>query len=156
MMAENAHRVKWQVGGVLSPALFIKGQKAAIEVINLASGRRGKLARLRQSGDEGILTAHWTFDAQALEWGNAGLEEAVPCDLLVVDELGPLELLRGQGLTAGLEAVDSGLFTLALVVVRPVLLEVACKRWPHGRIITINAPYEAASLSQTLWQEYGI
>jgi len=73
-----------------------------------------------------------------------------------MDELGPLELVRGQGLTAGLEAVDSRLFTLALVVIRPELLEVARKRWQHGRVVTINAPHEAASLAETLCREYGI
>lgn len=156
MVAENARRAKWHVGGVLSPAVFEKGQKTAIDVIDLSSGRRGKLARPRQSGDEGILTSHWTFDVQALKWGNASLKEAVPCDLLVMDELGPLELLRGQGLTAGLEALDSGLFSLALVVVRPELLEIACKRWQHARVVILKAPGEAASLAETLCREYGI
>jgi len=154
--AETARQSNRHAGGVLSPAVFEKGHKTAIDVINLASGRRGKLARLRKSGDEGILTSHWTFDVQTLEWGNASLKEAVPCDLLVMDELGPLELVRGQGLTAGLEAVDSRLFTLALVVIRPELLEVARKRWQHGRVVTINAPHEAASLAETLCREYGI
>jgi nucleoside-triphosphatase len=156
LVAENACRAKWHVTGVISPAIFGKGQKTAIHIVDLASGKRRKLARLRKSGDEGILTSQWTFDEQALEWGNAALKEAVPCDLLVIDELGPLELLRGVGLTAGLEAVDSRLFFLALAVIRPELLEIARDRWQHGRVIAIHDLHEAASLADILWQEYGI
>ena len=156
LVAENACRAKWQVTGVISPAVFGKGQKTAIDIIDLANGRRRKLARLRKSGDEGILTSQWTFDEQALEWGNAALKEAVPCDLVVIDELGPLELLRGLGLTAGLEAIDSRLFSLALAVVRPELLEIARERWQYGRVIAIHDPHEADSLAETIWQEYGI
>jgi nucleoside-triphosphatase THEP1 len=155
-IVENARRAKWQVTGVISPADFVEGHKTAIDILNLASGRRRKLAHLRRSGDEGTLTPQWTFDEQGLEWGNSALKAAVPCDLLVIDEFGPLELLRGQGLTAGLEAVESGLFSLALAVIRPELLEIARVRWPHGRAITIHAAHEAASLAETIWQEYGI
>jgi len=42
--------------------------------------------------------------------------------LLVVDELGPLELELGQGLVKALDVLAQGGFSLALVVVRPALL----------------------------------
>src|SRR4030043_156033 len=43
--------------------------------------------------------------------------------LLIVDELGPLELELGQGLVAALAVLNEGAFSLALVVVRPELLD---------------------------------
>lgn len=43
-------------------------------------------------------------------------------DYLVVDELGPLELERGEGLTNAVELLKSGEIKKALVVVRPHLI----------------------------------
>ena len=57
-----------------------------------------------------------------LIWGNHVLSNSTPCDLLVVDELGPLEIDRGTGWQAGLAAVDSKEYAVAVVVVRAELL----------------------------------
>ena len=38
-------------------------------------------------------------DAEVLAWGTRILQQATPCDLLVVDELGPLKFERGEGWT---------------------------------------------------------
>ena len=65
----------------------------------------------------------YSFAPEALEWGVQTLKAATPCDLLVVDELGPLELEAGEGLVAALDVLDEGGFSLALVVVRPELVE---------------------------------
>ena len=50
------------------------------------------------------------------------MANALPCDLLVVDELGPLELERGVGWTAALGLLQQSGFALAVVVVRPGLV----------------------------------
>ena len=44
-----------------------------------------------------------------------------PCDLLVIDEIGPLELEMGQGLTNALDALRQADYRLALVSIRPAL-----------------------------------
>ncbi len=50
------------------------------------------------------------------------LESATPCDLLIVDELGPLEFERNEGWPAGLAAIDSAAYKVGVVVIRPELL----------------------------------
>ena len=130
LLIESARKAGWQVRGLMAPAVFEAGQKTAIDALDLKSGLRQPLARVRQDKDAGILTDHWTFDPQVLEWGNQILKDSIPCDLLVVDELGPLELLRNQGWTSALTVLDRGFFNLAVVVIRPELLEIACRRWP--------------------------
>jgi hypothetical protein len=60
--------------------------------------------------------------------------QAVPCGLLVVDELGPLEFERAQGWLSGLTALDSGEYELGLVVIRPELMGAALARWPEAGI----------------------
>ncbi len=67
-------------------------------------------------------TGGWHFYADGLAWGTMALRSATPCDLLVIDELGPLELLRGQGWKLGLDVLRAGSYRLALVSIRPALL----------------------------------
>lgn len=52
--------------------------------------------------------------------------------LLVIDEVGRLELLRGRGITSALALLDAGptpAYSHALIVVRAQLLETACRRF---------------------------
>lgn len=106
------------------PARFANGRKMAIEVLDLRTGRHRMLAwrRSTTSPPLGLHTDAWTFDEEALAWGHAVLQAATPCDLLVIDELGPLELVQGQGWMIGLDPLRAGRYRLALVVVRPALL----------------------------------
>lgn len=68
--------------------------------------------------------------------------------LVVVDELGRLELLRGQGLTSALKLLDSGpagSCEQALIVVREALLEPALERFASSwdEILPIGPTEEA-------------
>jgi nucleoside-triphosphatase THEP1 len=155
-LVEAARKSGWQVSGLVTPAVFEGGQKTAIDVMDLASGARRLLARVRREGDTDIHTIHWTFDNQALDWGNRILEGSVPCNLLVVDELGPLELLRKQGWTAALDALASALFDLAVVVIRPELIEVARSLWPQAVEIVVKSPTQAAALADQIRIEHGM
>lgn len=70
-----------------------------------------------------LRTTAYRFDSSTTQWGAALLDTACPCDVLVVDEIGPLELERGQGWANALNVLDSGQYELAVVVVRPALLD---------------------------------
>lgn len=69
------------------------------------------------------LTPGWEFDSEVFAWANEVLLRSTPCDLLLVDEVGPLELLGGRGWVQALEVLRSGDFRAALVVCRPSLLK---------------------------------
>jgi nucleoside-triphosphatase THEP1 len=58
------------------------------------------------------------------------LARATPCHLLVVDELGPLEIEREEGLLKAFDVLRRGDFALALVVIRPELVVKAQLRLP--------------------------
>jgi hypothetical protein len=66
------------------------------------------------------------------------LAEIEECELLVLDELGPLELHKNKGLTAGVQLIDAQRYRTACVVVRPTLLSVALERWPCGQILRVT------------------
>jgi len=140
------------VAGVGSPRVYEHGEQVGIDVEDLRTGRRRRLATLRSPGEpaRSEATRLWRFDEEALAWGNEVLRSATPCDLLVVDELGPLEFEEGGGWSAGLAAVDSGAFTAAVVVVRPRLLSEAHRRWPAAEVIEMAEPAAAAAAAAHL------
>ena len=138
-LAAAARRSGRDVAGVLSLSGFAEGRKVGIDAMDLRSGEIRPLAWRHDPTRPGTLEmGSWSFDEAVLAWGNDLLRGSTPCELLVVDELGPLELLEGRGWTAGLEAIDSGGYDRALVVVRPGLLEHARTRWPHAALVDVG------------------
>jgi len=77
-----------------------------------------------------VIQGRFRFDPDTLEWGNAALACGLACDLLVVDELGPLEIERRGGWQSAFDALHRTNFALALVVVRPELVVQAQIRLP--------------------------
>ncbi len=145
----------WQVAGLVSPPVLNGGIKVGIDAVDLRSGERRRLARRRTGGSGvGVATASWVFEPETLRWGDQVLAKALPCDLLVVDELGPLEFKRGQGWLAGLTALDSRQYRLGLASIRPELLDLARSRWPDALIIEVagadSGPVQAAHLLERL------
>jgi len=131
-----------EVAGVLSPRVYEASEQVGIEAVDLRTGERRRLASLRAAGEPALseATKLWRFHEEALAWGNRVLASAVPCGLLVVDELGPLELEEGRGWMAGLAAIDSGAFVAAVAVVRPALLARALGRWPAAEVVRPEGP----------------
>lgn len=132
-----AHEAGLDVAGLLSPARLADGRKVGIDVRDVRSGEQRPLAERRGDMD-GPGTDEWAFHADALAWGEARLREATPCDVLIVDELGPLELALGEGWQEALVALEKRAFRLALVVIRPELLETARGRWPGAQVIALD------------------
>jgi ABC-type cobalamin/Fe3+-siderophores transport system ATPase subunit len=123
------------VVGILSPGIFEDGRKIGIAVKDLHSGEKYQLAKLRDDGDAELATPRWSFDPEILNWANDRLRLGPVGDLLIIDELGPLEFLRDEGLLAGLARIDSGQYKVACVVIRSSLLPKALQRWPHAMVI---------------------
>lgn len=132
-LAAAARAAGWDVAGVLSPAHVIGGRKVAFDGVDLRRGERRQLAQ--RADEDAPFELGWKFDAAAMAWANEALRTAVPCDLLLVDELGPLEFEQGKGWTAGLTAIASGGYRHAVVVVRPELVKMALAAWPQAQLI---------------------
>lgn len=137
-VAEQGRKSGIKLGGLLSLAVFEAGIKVAIRAVNLRDNQARPLAYLRRSRVAGLSTKRWTFISETVMWGNEVLSRAVPCDLLIVDELGPLEFERGEGWLEGLKAIDGGNYAGALVVIRPSLIKQAQQRWPDADVVKIN------------------
>ncbi|MHB8798555.1 MAG: nucleoside-triphosphatase [Thermoanaerobaculia bacterium] len=123
------------VSGLVSPPVLAGGEKTAIDLLDVASGERRRLAERARADLPGTEGLGWRFDPEALAFGNALLGRVDTCDLLLVDELGPLEFGRGSGLTAAFGLLDARCYRLAVVVVRPALVAAAEARWPGATLV---------------------
>jgi nucleoside-triphosphatase THEP1 len=139
-MVDIARKANWQVKGLVSPAIIKGDVKVGIGVEDLGSGKRFMLARLAEEGDSDALlrTPKWIFDERCITWCNSVLEQAAPADLLVVDELGPLELEKNSGWTAALPLIDGKKYHLAIVVVCDEFLTTLQERWPAANTVTMT------------------
>jgi nucleoside-triphosphatase THEP1 len=111
-------------GGLLAPAILDAcGRKAGILGLDVATGERRPLARTDLDLG-GPAIGPYSFDAAVLEWATAVVADALGAyDLLLVDEIGKLELWQGLGLAPILPRLAAGEAQRALVIVRESLLE---------------------------------
>lgn len=124
--------------GLISPPVYAEGERVAIELLDLTTRQARRLAVRREDGRPGLLTEFWSLDESVLEWGNQILSRLAGWPFLIVDEIGPLELLRGRGLTAALPLLSARDYRLACAVVRFELLEHARTRWPWARTLWLG------------------
>jgi nucleoside-triphosphatase THEP1 len=130
--------------------LLVRGLAATVEpgeggaerwLEDLGSGERRLLGR--QAPPEVVAGGgpQWQLNDAALAWSNAILSDAGPSDLLIVDEVGPVELLHRRGALAGVERALARPYRLAVVVVRPWLVPRFLQLFPvpPAEIVDIGA-----------------
>jgi nucleoside-triphosphatase len=110
------------VAGVLTLPRLMNGEKIGMDVEDISTGERCTLAERALIG-QGTANLAWKFHADGLARGAQILRGATPCDVLVIDELGPLELIHNDGWIIALDVLQTGNYRDALVVIRPRLLE---------------------------------
>ena len=108
-------------GGVLTLPRYVGGRTVGLDVQDVAEGHVRPLAET-VGVTHGPSIGRFRFHAEGIRWGSEILLRTQDCDLLIVDELGPLELLEGDGWHVALDVLRTGTYGLALVVVRPVLV----------------------------------
>jgi len=120
-----------RVAGLLSESRRLASGRMMQTVLNLRTGERRRLAELVGAtrgdpigrGSAGRFS--WRFVSDSMRWGRHELSRCATADvdLLVVDQVGPLELVAGSGWENAVDAVTSARFDLALIVVNPLVLE---------------------------------
>jgi nucleoside-triphosphatase len=142
-LVEQARSRGLNPAGIISPAVFESGIKTGIDLLDIQSGERRLLATrkepVRSPAAPIRSTLNWQFNEDTLAWGNHLLESLPQSDILIMDELGPLEFLENKGLVNGLKLIDQQQHNLACVSVRPNLQATAQERWPWATILQIEA-----------------
>jgi nucleoside-triphosphatase THEP1 len=110
-----------KLAGFISPPLLDEGgKKTGIEMLNLATGEHHTFARVvprDQNPDVGV----YRLEPDATDWARGVLASALlsDMDLLVIDEIGPLELHKGRGFAFALDPLaDPVRIPNAVVLVR--------------------------------------
>ncbi|MBC7261546.1 MAG: hypothetical protein H5T63_06000 [Chloroflexi bacterium] len=136
------------VRGILTPPILDKnGVRLGIEVLDLATGERRVLARVYHPNDQaegsvghskpeehhGPHVGPYYFDPEALRWGQDVVAEAIGmgCDLLIIDEIGRLELEQDTGFNHILDLLVTSVVPRCLLVVRDTLLDAFRRRVPE-------------------------
>lgn len=112
-----------------------------LEVLDVRSGFARQLT-LEPGVSPAVIQGRFRFDPRVLLWGDDVLARATPCDLLVVDELGPLELEQGWGWQQALTVLHKADFALAFVVVRPELVIQAQLKLPESAMAVLMVTAE--------------
>ena len=132
-VAVLSRELGYEPAGMLSPALLSRdGLPLAYHALMVSDGEQRLLARA--DGDlGGPCTRRYSFDADVLSWVIGKLRGAISqgCDLLIVDEIGPLELEQGRGLAPLLSDLSTERLPPLLLVVRPELTAQLQNRLPN-------------------------
>ena len=142
------------VRGVISPGLYREDAKIGILVLDIASGEQRQLASYEPGWDTSHPERLWRFDDQVLAWGNQKILASVPTDILIIDEIGYLELENNEGWTSAMKVLDDGLFQKAIIVVRPELLEKVYQRWQIADTFIVHSGTDLSNLSTTLLDHF--
>jgi nucleoside-triphosphatase len=108
------------IAGVVTLPRTVLDEKVGLDVQDVRTGEVRALAESKRPAD-GPDVGDWHFHRSGLDWGADVLRAIRRCDLLVIDELGPLELVRGEGWQVGLRVLRSDVYDLAAVAIRPSL-----------------------------------
>jgi len=127
-----AQAKQYTCGGVLT----LSRSNDTRDVLDVSSGYVRRLT-LESNVGPAVIQGRFRFDPETLAWGNEVLTHATPCHLLVVDELGPLEIERGGGWLKAFDVLREADFKLALVVVRSELIARAQLKLPIGAVTVI-------------------
>jgi len=126
-LAERLRARGLSVGGIIAPALFEAGRCVGYAVADLATGQSARLAIIDGPGVERVGCFH--LQSEGLALGRAALRQAVewPHCLVIVDEVGPLEL-AGGGWSEQLDSLTVRKGLTLFTVRRPLATQVA-ERW---------------------------
>ena len=119
----------WRVGGVLAPDRTENGAKVGIDVVWLRDGQRRPLARIVPDGDAATV-GEYAFDDAVLAETLAVLlrDLATPLDLVVIDEIGRLELIQSGGYAPALAAVAETQARVVVFTVRESYVQALAER----------------------------
>lgn len=115
-------------GGVAAPVVLDRGERIGYDLVDLETRERIALARTTIA-PTGITAGPFTFVPASLASGEHALATAMyhGCDVIALDEIGPLEL-AGKGWARALDPLLASR-SRVLLVVRPDLVREVTDRW---------------------------
>jgi nucleoside-triphosphatase THEP1 len=106
----------YSCGGILTH----KAADGSLIALDIQTGERAILASTANTFD-GPRTPRYSFNPEAIKFGIRAINKAIDSDVLIIDELGHLEL-DGEGFAKSLELVKTGRVKNSTLVIRKQLL----------------------------------
>ena len=123
------------VCGVISPGIYLDGNRVKITALNVETGENHELAHYLPGWDAAMPEKVWKMNEMGIEWGNLQLKN---CEsqgkVFLLDEIGIYELLEGEGWQAGLEILQKKHYRKAVVTVRKELASALIKICENANI----------------------
>ncbi|MDO5328890.1 MAG: nucleoside-triphosphatase [Coriobacteriia bacterium] len=133
--------------GVLAPGVFEGKKKVAIDNVLLPEGERFRFADHKVGGGQVGFSKNWKFDLDAMDKVNEYFHHIEIKDFVIVDELGPLELVQNKGIFYACRLLVGLKYKRAVVVVRPHQVETAKIKFSTSpRIKVIDTDTKFSSL----------
>ena len=116
-------------GGILSPVVYRDSVRLGYDVLNIRTGERTILCR-NEPGADDIKIGDWVFRNDGIQFGNSALDQLslIGCILVIVDEVGPLEL-ENKVWCQSLDLLIGSSPNPLILVVRENLIESVKDRW---------------------------
>lgn len=138
-LAEKLKNLDYSVAGIVSPGIYRDNVKIGITALDIKSGRKMKLADYSPGWDKENPSRIWKMNTAAISWGNRVLNKSVPCDILIIDEIGYLELEKNGGWKKSFEILEGKLYKMAFIVIRRELVEVGLSHWENAQVLLIES-----------------
>lgn len=127
--------------------------KHSLQVMALHTTERFLLTYPFES-ELGIAMTHFRMNPTAMRESTELLSTSFPTQVFILDELGPLELLRGEGWISAINLLASESYQAAFIVVRPALLSQALQQLPGNTYNVAHVTVENRdSLTEVLLQQ---
>lgn len=129
-------RLRLRAGGFYTEEIREGGRRTGFRLVTL-DGRHGVMAHVRIGGRKRV--GHYGVDLAVIEnLGVASIRESIDNkDLVVIDEIGPMELMCKSFREAVLEALESPLVVLGSIVRRSVPFADEIKRRQDVQVLEI-------------------
>jgi nucleoside-triphosphatase THEP1 len=142
------------LGGLHAPGFWEDGRRSGFDAVDLGSGERRSLCRT-EGPEDWPSQGPFRFSPEGLAFGRQALAAALrrAPDVVIVDEVGPLEL-RGEGWSGGLDALVRGRRRPMVWTVREGLIDEVRLRWglAEDRVWDAGAS-EAGALAAAILRE---
>jgi nucleoside-triphosphatase THEP1/energy-coupling factor transporter transmembrane protein EcfT len=125
------------VAGFLQPAIVEDGEKVGFSVRDVRTGETVALARRTGPGDGAFGTSFEFFD-EGFELGRRALKEVPSGAIMILDELGPVELRGGGHWPAVAQVLRTAEIGGLVVVVRRTLVPALVEALDAGDVVVVD------------------
>ncbi len=144
-----ANEKGFDVSGFFCPAIFIGDTKVAINVIILPLGNEKSLAMLAKPGMNNNVYGKWDFNQKTIEDVVTHFLSISKCDLLIIDELGPLEIEEKKGWHKVLQHIDQIDYSVLIITFRSRYQKYFEGKFSDILIIDLDNKYDVQKFQHT-------